>query len=52
MDIVLDGGRVEGGVPSTVVRMGETGMVMLREGALGRDDLAAVAGVEFEGRCA
>lgn len=43
VDIVLDGGRAEGGRASTVVRVrGET-LEILREGPLGRAELEAVA---------
>lgn len=38
--IVLDGGDCAAGVPSTVLKLTAKTAVMLREGALGKDDLA------------
>ena len=37
VDLILDGGAVTGGQPSTVLRVLENKLVLLREGALGRD---------------
>ncbi|MGA8890887.1 MAG: Sua5/YciO/YrdC/YwlC family protein, partial [Anaeromyxobacteraceae bacterium] len=34
VDLVLDGGPTPGGAPSTVVRLGEGGAVLVREGAV------------------
>jgi L-threonylcarbamoyladenylate synthase len=42
VDIVIDGGRVDGGIASTVVRVDETGNIdILREGALSKADIFA-----------
>lgn len=43
VDLVVDAGRELAGVPSTVVRIQEGGMEVLREGAVSRGVLAAIA---------
>lgn len=42
VDLILDGGTTPGGVPSTVVRFGDGGPEILREGAIPISELAAV----------
>ena len=44
LDAILDGGRVPGGVPSSVVDLSGSRPKLLREGAIGRDQLEAVVG--------
>lgn len=41
-DLIVDGGRVPGGVPSTIVRMSPKGMDILREGAIPVTRIASV----------
>jgi L-threonylcarbamoyladenylate synthase len=40
--LILDGGRVPGGVPSRVVKVSDDKIELLREGALSRAQLEAV----------
>jgi L-threonylcarbamoyladenylate synthase len=42
LDAVVDGGRVPGGVASSVIDLGSTPAKLLRPGPLARDELAAV----------
>jgi L-threonylcarbamoyladenylate synthase len=42
LDVVIDGGRVPGGIASTVVDLTVTPARILRDGPITRDDLAAV----------
>jgi len=44
LDAILDGGRVPGGVASSVVDLSGSRPKLLREGAIGRDQLEAVVG--------
>jgi len=44
LDAILDGGRVPGGVASSVIDLSGPRPRLLREGAIGRDQLEAVAG--------
>lgn len=44
VDLILDGGRCPGGRPSTVIDVTRTPPVIVREGAVGRDALAAMLG--------
>lgn len=44
VDLVLDAGRVSGGIASTVVRLDGDGFRVLREGAIGRERIEAAAG--------
>ena len=46
VDLVLDGGRVRIGKPSSVVRVQEDGWEMLREGAIDRQALVRVVGTQ------
>jgi tRNA threonylcarbamoyl adenosine modification protein (Sua5/YciO/YrdC/YwlC family) len=43
VELVLDAGPARGGVPSSVVRIEDGGVVVLREGALSTEELARVA---------
>ena len=43
--IILDGGPVSGGVPSSVVRITDRSLEVLREGALDRDTLQQASGL-------
>jgi L-threonylcarbamoyladenylate synthase len=42
IDLVVDGGPARGGVPSTVVDVSGTTARLLREGAIGRGEIAAI----------
>ena len=42
-DAVIDGGAVTGGVPSTVVRVYENGLSVLRQGAVSEGDIIRAA---------
>jgi len=44
VSLVLDGGRAEGGVESTVVDVTGAALVIVREGVVGREELAKVLG--------
>ena len=44
VSLVLDGGRAEGGIESTVVDVTGTAPVIVREGVVGREELAKVLG--------
>jgi L-threonylcarbamoyladenylate synthase len=46
LDVVLDGGAVPGGVPSTVVDLTVTPARVLREGAVAREAIAEVVDLE------
>ncbi|MEZ5938314.1 MAG: L-threonylcarbamoyladenylate synthase [Hyphomonadaceae bacterium] len=44
IDLILDGGPCEAGVESTIVKVDETGVTLLRPGALSRQDIEEVVG--------
>jgi L-threonylcarbamoyladenylate synthase len=46
--LALDAGPAEGGVASTVVKIAEGAVEILREGPIGREELARVAGVPVQ----
>ena len=48
VDLVIDGGRCPGGRPSTVVDCTTVPPRIVREGAIGREELVRAAGVRFE----
>jgi L-threonylcarbamoyladenylate synthase len=48
VDLVIDGGRCPGGRPSTLVDCSRDPPVVLREGAISREELVRAAGVRFE----
>ena len=45
VSLVLDAGVSPGGVPSTVVKVADGNVIVLREGAIRRDEILRVAGV-------
>ena len=47
VDLIVDAGPARGGVPSTVVAVQESGLKILREGALGSDEIRNAAGLAY-----
>jgi len=50
VSLVLDGGRAESGIESTVVDVTGTAPVIVREGVIGREELGKALGREVEVR--
>lgn len=48
IDLIVDGGRCEGGRPSTVIDCTTEPPRIVREGAIGREELVRAAGVRIE----
>ncbi len=48
IDLIVDGGRCEGGTPSTVIDCTTKPPRIVREGAIGREELVRAAGVRIE----